>query len=823
MVNKSVHTGLVAIAAALVMTPAFAQIEEIIVTASKRVQTLQEVPIAVSVVTGDMIEKAQINDILELQSIVPSLRVVQLQNSGQTNFLIRGFGNGANNPGIEPSVGVFIDGVYRSRSASALADLPNLERVEVLRGPQSTLFGKNASAGVISVITAAPNMDGLGGSAALTYGNYNQVIVKGSIDGPLSDTVGFSLGGTVNQRDGYFDNLESGNDINARDRWGVRGQLLWLPTDNLTFRLIADKDEIDEACCGVGNIVDGPTGGAIRALGGQLVGDDVFAREQYYDIEPTNVIENSGVSLQIDWDFGNEMLLTSISAFRDQSRFEDSDVDYNSAALLRVANDSDIETFTQELRLSQSLDSLDWMLGGFYFDETVKYDAELTYLDDLRNYGNILTGGQLIPLETALAPLGIPPGSFLASGTLISDAAGQDDTSTSIFGQFDWHASDRVTLTFGANYTKVDKDAFIDQTNGDVFSNVDMVLVGFGSIFQALVGQGLDPATAAALAAAWSTVPCDGIVDPACNPVLAFQPLQTQPQMVDFPNAVESGSSSDSKTTWIARVAWDATDNINLYGSAGTGFKATSWNLSRDSRPFPNDIAAIEAAGLGQTNLVSGTRFAGPEETTVYELGFKGGWDKGYVNMAIFYQEIDGFQSNIFTGTGFVLGNAGLQSTNGFEIDAVWYPNESWRLGFSGTFLDPVYDSFVGGTGPNGPEDLTGTTPAGIHETSIVVSAEYNFQMGSSPGFIRADYLYESETQITEGVSADIASRKVSVVSASAGMTFGERYDVMVWGRNLTDDDYMISAFPSVFQLGSFSGYPSQPRTYGITLSARFD
>ncbi len=823
MVKKSVYTGLLAVAASLAVSPAFAQIEEIIVTASKRVQTLQEVPIAVSVVTADQLEKAQINDILDLTAAVPSLRVVQLQNSGQANFLIRGFGNGANNPGIEPSVGVFIDGVYRSRSASALADFPNLERIEVLRGPQSTLFGKNASAGVISVITAAPNMDGFGGSAALTYGNYNQVILKGAVDGPLSDTVGFSLAGNVNQRDGYFTNLESGNDINARDRWGVRGQLLWLPTDNLTFRLIADKDEIDEACCGVGNIVDGPTGFAIRALGGEFIGDDVFAREQNYDIEPANKIENSGVSLQIDWDFSNEMLLTSITAFRDQSRFEDSDVDYTSGSLLRVANDSDIETFTQELRLSQSTDSLDWMLGGFYFDETVKYNAELNYLDDLRNYGNILTGGQLIPLETALAPLGIPPGSFLASGTDIIDNAGQDDTSSSIFGQFDWHATDTITLTLGANYTKVDKDAFIDQTNADVFSNVDMVQVGFGSIFQALVGQGLDPATAAALAAAWSTVPCDGIVDPACNPALAFQPLQTQPQMVDFPNAVESGSSSDSKTTWIARFAWDATDNINLYASAGTGFKATSWNLSRDSRPFPEDIAAIEAAGLGQNNLVSGTRFAGPEETTVYELGMKGGWDKGYLNLTIFHQEIDGFQSNLFTGTGFVLGNAGKQSTDGLEIDAVWYPNESWMLSFSGTFLDPIYDSFVGGTGPNGPEDLTGTVPAGIHETSIVTSAEYDFQIGASSGFVRAEYLYESNAQITEGVPADIASRELNVVNASAGMTFKDRYDVMVWGRNLTDDDYMISAFPSVFQAGSYSGYPSQPRTYGITLSARFD
>ncbi|MCJ7815752.1 MAG: TonB-dependent receptor plug domain-containing protein, partial [Xanthomonadales bacterium] len=143
------------------MSPAFAQeadtIEEVIVMATKREQTLAEVPLAVSVVNSRTIQQAQINDMIDLQGMVPSLRVTQLQTTGNTNFVIRGFGNGANNPGIEPSVGVFVDGVYRSRSAAALSDLPNLERIEVLRGPQSTLFGKNASAGVINIVTAAPN------------------------------------------------------------------------------------------------------------------------------------------------------------------------------------------------------------------------------------------------------------------------------------------------------------------------------------------------------------------------------------------------------------------------------------------------------------------------------------------------------------------------------------------------------------------------------------------------------------------------------------------------------------------------------------------
>ena len=187
---RAIATAALMLPAAL---PALAQssgmLEEVIVTAAKRQQTLQEIPIAVSVVTAETIEQAQVLDIKDLQTLVPSLRVTQLQGSAQTNFIIRGFGNGANNAGIEPSVGVFIDGVYRSRVGSALADLPKLERIEVLRCPQSTLFGKNASAGVISVTTAKPDLTGFSGSVGATVGNYSQTIVRGDVSGPLSDNL----------------------------------------------------------------------------------------------------------------------------------------------------------------------------------------------------------------------------------------------------------------------------------------------------------------------------------------------------------------------------------------------------------------------------------------------------------------------------------------------------------------------------------------------------------------------------------------------------------------------------------------------------------
>lgn len=667
-------------------------------------------------------------------------------------------------------------------------------------------------------------MDAWGGSGSLVYGNYNQVIVKGDVNGPISDTFGFGLSATFNQRDGYFTNLVSGNGLNERERWGVRGQLLWEPTDTLTFRFIADTEEIDEKCCGVANLVEGPTGAAVRLVGGDLIGNNAFIREQYYDFDPTNKLANSGASLQIDWDFANEMLLTSITAFRTQSRDDNADVDFTSARLISEnINNSDVDTFSQELRLSQSLDSLDWMIGGYYFDESLDYNSSILYDTAFRPYGDILSAGGVSSLEAALGgpPFNIPPGTFLGAGQGVAETTGQTDNTLSVFGQFDWHVTDRVTLTLGANYTEVDKEATVSQTNTDVFSSLDMVQIGFGSIFQTLIGQSVPPVTAAALAAAWSTVPCDGIVDPACNPALGLQPLQFLPPFVDFPNSVEPGKTNDSKTTWTARVAWDATDSINLYASAGTGFKASSWNLSRDSRPFPEDQAALEAAGLTVNNLTYQTRYAGPEESTVYELGLKGGWDKGYLQLAVFDQSIKDFQYNIFIGTGFTLKNAEKQSTTGVEVDAVWLPTDALEFTFSATWLDPIYDSFP----PSfpGDVDLTGQKPAGIPEFATVVSGTWNFDVGSSYGFLRAEYIYEDEVAVVDNIPASIASRQVSMVNASAGMTFKDRYDLMLWGRNLTDDDNLISAFPSVAQPGSVSGYPNQPRTYGVTLTARFD
>ncbi len=811
---------------------AFAQedsfIEEVIVTATKRASSLQETPVAVSVTTADVIEKAQINDLQDLQSVVPTLRVSQLQNSTNTNFVIRGFGNGANNPGIEPSVGVFIDGVYRSRSAGAITDLPNLQRVEVLSGPQSTLFGKNASAGVISVVSGKPSGE-VAGNFSLSFGNFNQVIAKGYYEAPVSDTVAFSVAGSYNTRDGYAENLFTGNDANNRDRQSIRGQLLISPSDATEIRIIADFDTLDEECCYAANLISGPASNAIRFAGGNLVDNDPEARTFFANVDSTNQQDNAGISIQVDHDFGS-VSLTSITALRDLDTFALIDTDFTSADTTVNPVGSQIETFTQEIRLSSDTGgSYDWLVGGYFFDESVENQAALNFNAGFRPFADALTGapGTLAGVEGLL---GIPQGSFFAAGTATEEQSTLDNQALSIFGQLDFDISDSLSATVGFNYTRDEKDVSVRQVQSDLFSSLDFVNIGFqgafAGAFQQITGLAPTPQNIAAVpqaAQAAQAFATQASTDPSQNPLLGLQALQFLPPLVDFPNEIESGQSDDDDLTYTLRLAWDINDNFNAYGSFSTGFKATSWNLSRDTSPFPEDIAALSAAGLTVPNLVPGTRFAGPEEAEVFEIGLKGRYENFAFNVAIFDQTIEGFQSNAFTGTGFNLTNAGSQSTRGVEFDFTYYPVESLEIKVGGALLDAVYDEFTGALDEVTGQivDLTGQDVGGVTDLNLSLAVNYNFTVGQNEGFFRSDFYFEDDTPIGDLATSQFI-RSTENLNVSLGVTTPSQWTFSVWGRNITDHVSLISAFPSVAQLGSFSGYPTQPRTYGVTISKKF-
>ncbi|MEN7536577.1 TonB-dependent receptor [Aurantiacibacter flavus] len=837
----------------------------IVVTATKREQTLQEVPVAVTVTTGEVLEREQIRDLKDLQSIVPSLRVSQLQSSANTNFIIRGFGNGANNAGIEPSVGVFVDGVYRSRSASQINDLPNVSRIEVLRGPQSTLFGKNASAGIISIVTAEPSFTPTG-NIELSYGNYDAVVAKGYLSGPVSDNLAFSIAMGVNKRDGYVEDLAIGGTTNERDRYFVRGQALYDNGENVKFRLIADYSNLDENCCAVVNVQPSSFTQALQLIGGQVnTPANAFADQVYNNLASTNDVTNSGISGQLDYDLNDNLTFTSITAYRETRGDFAQDVDFTSADLLQRFNDQKFETFTQEARLTGNWDRFSGLVGLFYFDESVKENQRVAYGDDFRNYGDVLLQDQLqaplLAAEQLLGTLYFNPtqylGTFFAPGTVEQGSFTLDNQALSIFAQLDFEVANGLTLTLGGNYTMDDKTGVTNYQSNDVFSNIDLVDAGerLAAVSQS-VGAIVNGGTPASLAqiGAFAANPANAAtfgqilqgaavfaanneLPAALNPLLAGQALQNFPRFVNIPNSVESGETSDDNFSYTVRLAYDISPDLNVYASYATGFKASSFALSRDSRPAPGDAAALGAAGLLYNNQTFGSRFAGPEESEVIEIGFKGNWGKYSANLTGFRQDINGFQSNVFTGTGFFLANAGKQRTYGVEFDSTANPIDPLTLNFAVTWLDPSYESF-----PQSPYgDITGTTPAGIPEWTVVVGGQWAQPIGDNTLILRATYHHESEAQIIEGLPgfldptlpdggtaqalAAAAPFRREVNDLSASMTFvveDTGLELSVWGRNLTDDRYFQSLFDSPAQPGSISAYPNQPRTYGGTVRYKF-
>ena len=809
--------------------PPSAELGRVTITATKREATLQDVPISVSVTSPATIERAHIVDLIDLQSVVPSLKVQQFNAVGQTNFIVRGFGNGAGNDGIESSVGVFVDGVYRSRTSSALDDLPEIERIEVLRGPQSTLFGKNVSAGAISIVTAKPQFT-WGGSASFDFGSYNLRQQRATLTGPINDTLAFRLSASNNKRDGYMVNDTTGGEVNNRDRQSLRGDFLWKPNGLVSVRVIADYNRINEVCCGVVPLFNGPATQFIGAappfgLGG-AIGDpsSKFSVHTVFNTDPTNKLSGKGLSAQVDWktDYG---ALTSITAARKQTNASVQDVDFTGADLANKTQANDISTFSQELRITGRTGAARWMAGGYYQHETLHTGVDTSYGAGMRGYANGLSGqvpaALLAALPPALAaaltgrsnvfglellqslvtPSIIPGGTYFQSGQGILDHYTMKQDSYSIFGNLDYDVTDAFTLSAGLAYLGDRKKVSSDVNLTDKFSALNLQNV---PQFSAI---GLPPNLYG---------PLGGLQ--------FFYGNTANHGPVNFPNANESGDLNGSKLTTAVRAAYEF-GPVNAYVSYTTGWKAGAYNLSSDSRP-------ADANGVGRT--------AGPENVQAIEIGLKSAFKNGYVTVAVFDQTIKGFQSNAYTGTGYSLVNAGRETTRGIELDGALQTTPWLLLTGAATYLDAKYNSFTQApcvafdvvNCPTDPKtgitpnfrDLSGQRPAGIPRLSLSASATVTHDFGNGySGFLRGEYAYTSPTYLTETVPADLGTWSRRSVNASVG--FGNRpqhYEFMIWVRNLTNSRSIGGAFPTVAQAGSYSGFPNEPRMAGVSFKLRF-
>jgi len=745
-------------------------LEEVIVTAQKREQSLQDVPVAVTALTAQQISDAEIRDIRSLQLLSPSVNVTQAAAAYQTTISIRGIGTSGFNPGLEPSVAVFVDGVYRSRTGSSIGDFNGIERIEILRGPQSTLYGKNSSAGVIGYYTKKPEYES-SGEVELNLGNYSQRIVSARVTGPLTeDTLAFSLSANYNKRDGFIENKSRGIDVNDRDRWGVRGQLLWDASDTVQVRFIGDVSEHRELCCAAPSFINGPTTPLIAALGGSVIDPpNPFDRVVNFDSKMQSNMDDAGASMQIDWEINDGIQFTSITGYRDFESDTDFDADFTDVELIRSqGNLTQIETFTQEFRFASTGDNrVDWQAGAFFYDQDLHVEGKVHYGFYTRPYFDGLTGGAVSLVEGLLQ---FPPGTFFAHGTgMVKEIFDSNSESWAVFGQADIHINDAWTLTVGLRYTDEDK-------------------TGAGQFFV------IDP---------WAALPLGTFLPPGLAAALGA--TQIFPPATDFDE-----KRNESEWSGNLILSWDINEELNAYASYSRGYKAGGFNLDR-AAGFENPTYTFD-----------------PEFIDNYELGFKSRFWEGrsQLNVAAFYQDVQDFQTTLFDGIRFNLANAGDMDIYGVEVESQTQVSENMLWTFAVTYLDATYASYTDAPCPifipSPTCDLTGERKDDAPKWTGTTNLTWDKPISNNLAlFIRGEVYYRGERFTAGDNDPNSFIGGTTLLNASIGIhNIDQTWDVRIWGRNLTDEEFPQIMFDTVVQGGSYSGYPNDPRTYGVT--ARF-
>ena len=699
---------------ALVPQAAFAQDAEegateddqgpvIIVTAQGRQQVLADVPVAISAISAETLENSGTSDIRELTQVAPSLLVSSTGNEANGSARIRGIGTVGDNPGLESSVAVFIDGVYRSRSGNALSELGPLDRVEVQRGPQGTLGGRNASAGIISVYTAPPSFD-TEAYGAFTYGNYDAIRVEAGINAPLSDSVAARIDGVYFERDGFYNDVTNGGTVNDRDRYLVRAQVLFQPNEDISFRLSGDYSKKEEACCAAtfvqndfaplasvspgfdpftrptsGSALTGPNNpitGVLLGLGQNPLGlsQSTFDR----DIYPTagrsfaGETEDYGVSGTLEWDLGG-VSLTSITAYREYSNTQGSDTDYTTVDILyRAPGDNagarEFQTFTQELRLSGTAfdGALDWLIGGYYANEKLETRDNLRFGND---YGTFVSCRIAIAINPALVnpaaqdcfgPTGFGAlqaanggaGAFGAATPAIlagitnlsnvSDLGGTGDVYNQKSENFAIFTHNIINITEGLDLTLGLRYTNETKDFDATFGNDNTIC----PTNRALLGSFLQVPALAGLAGGLIALSCQGN------------------STAELDGVSIADSRDEDEFTGTAILSYKVSPDLLTYASYSRGYKAGGFNLDRSAlgNPVTFSVANINPASL---------QF---EEETVdaFEIGAKYSTREFGISVAGFYQEFSNFQLNTFNGSVFLVQNVNSCSTslNGADRDA---------------------------------------------------------------------------------------------------------------------------------------------------------
>ncbi|GLT01297.1 TonB-dependent receptor [Sphingobium jiangsuense] len=757
------------------VSDADADYNTIIVSARRRDESIQDVPVAANAYGTEQLAATRTYNLRDLQQLTPSL-VVTVTNPRNTSINIRGLGNNVSvyNDGLEPAVGVYVDQVYLARPGQAVFDLADIERIEVLRGPQGTLFGKNTSAGAVVITTKQPTFTFEGGGD-VTVGNYDFRQIHAYVSGPLvADTLAARLYVAKTDRDGYVTNRYDGAKTQDYHDFGLRGQLLFTPGENFKLRLIGDyaRQRSKTAAAVLTGVISAydngaafPNNYAARAarLGYTPVPIDPGARVVDVNADPRYKMSQGGITAIADLTIPGHTL-TSVTSWRAWNWYPHNDGDstpLDAGTDFHQSNEQ--RQFSQELRIaSEGTRAVDYVAGLYYLWQ--KIDAEA-----LNAYGSRAADWFLAPSTDPVT------GAAALNGYTIVGRSKPVTNSYAAFAQAIWHITPTLDLTTGLRYTYETKTGWFDQT---------------------VSGASLD-----------------GLTEQQRTDALAIRARYGAANY--FAAETREGRLSGQVT-----LAWKVTPDALLYATYGRG----------------NKFGGLNLANIVTTGPYAANPVIKPETIDSYEIGLKTGWwgNRLTANFAGFWTDDSGYQTTVVdvdrNNISFFT-NVGKVRTRGFEADLRAAPAQWLSLYASATYTDAEYVSYS--TAPC-PIEITGQTSCnldgarlpGVSKWAASAGGEARKAVGSVFGadselYAGADYSYRSNYYTTASLSRYSLIPGYSLVNARIGIrALDGRVDLQLWGRNLLDKDYFLSL--SAGNTGAVTGTLGDPRTYGLTVKTRF-
>lgn len=799
------------------------RLNAVVVEATRREGvTVQDVPVSVTAFDSALLEDTGVARLNDIEQIAPSVQISQTESAASgTSISIRGIGTGANNPGFEPAVGVVIDGVYRTRTGIALSELPELSGIEVLRGPQGTLFGRNTSAGVVSINTAKPQFDP-NAFVEVGVGNYGMYSVSASSTGAISDTLAGRVDVKKRVRDGYIDDVNSDREFNNLDRFLMRGQLLWENNENASFRFIADYGKTNEDCCVGVNLVQGPTAGAVTA-GASFAGLQGFAStppsELKVALSPnrdiSDDVEEWGVSGEYRNRFGS-MNFVSITSYRDWQAMRGQDIDFSGIdRAYRDGTEITDKVFTQEFRLQDTYGPVDWLLGAFYMNEDLGYTdtirvgtqanlytdliaagsaggqlfGSLPNVPPLLGYVNPLTGAPTLPTAPGAAPFFLP--AFFDGAGQNNDVFEVKTNALAVFSHNEIAMSDKLTATVGLRLNYEEKEIAYDLN-----SNVPACDFFLNSPAGPAVVQNLVAGGAGAL------------VLLSCNPAVNSEY-----------NGTDSDSFDETQVTGTAKLAYAFTPDFMSYISYSRGFKAGGYNLDRSG--FDSVLFGGDGAQPADLQFDS-------ETVDSYELGWKTTFNSidATLNGAVFYQTVADFQENFFTGTNFRVLNSDVESY-GLELDSSIQPVAGLTLQAGYAYTKAERQNDVLTPRGDGTFDLlaeSGVQLANTPEHVLTASSTYLYDFTPDlRGLFHLNARYNSEAATSDATRGIADNDGYALFGARLGLQGRDgAWEFSVFGENIFDEYYNLASFSVPEQTGTIAVYPGLPAMYGAEFKVNF-